>query len=213
MLGENPSQFEGAERPVEQVSWTDVVERFLIALNELVPGLEAGLPTEAQWEYACRAGTATAFSFGPNISTDQVNYDSNYPYAGGPQGEYRRQTVEVKALPANDWGLYQMHGNVWEWCADWLGDYPAEAIVDPKGSSEGRERVLRGGGWTSDGGFCRSARRIASGPGGRNGDFGFRLSRGPSPRLAGSAGMAGVAAGGGAPAASPATPARARTKR
>ena len=208
VLGDNPSEFKGPDRPVEQVNWTDVVERFLPALDALVPGLEAVLPSEAQWEYACRAGTQTPFSFGATITTDQVNYDGNYPYADGAKGEYREQTVEVKALPANDWGLYQMHGNVWEWCADWLGDYPREEVVDPVGPSGGRRRVWRGGSWIDDGAHCRSADRDADEPVVRRDFYGFRLSRGPSPRPAGSAGAAGVAAGGRAPAAAPAVPAQ-----
>ncbi|WP_236848843.1 formylglycine-generating enzyme family protein [Candidatus Thiodictyon syntrophicum] len=208
VLGENPSQFKGAERPVEQVSWDDVTGRFLPALNARVPGLEAVLPTEAQWECACRAGTRTPFSFGSNITTDQVNYDGNYPYAGGAKGEYRNQTVEVKALPANDWGLYQLHGNVWEWCADWVGDYPGEAVVDPPGPPEGRERVLRGGSWINHARYCRSAARRGFEPAYRSVYFGLRLSRGSSPRPAGGGvGVAGVVAGGRAPAAAPAAPA------
>ena len=110
VVGETPSGFKGAERPVERVSWEDVVERFLPALNARLPGLEARLPSEAEWEYGCRAGTETPFAFGATITTGQVNFDGNYPYAGAPKGEYREQTVEVKALPANAWGLYQMHG-------------------------------------------------------------------------------------------------------
>ena len=208
VLGETPSRFEGDARPVEQVSWQDVVERFLPALNRLIPGLEAVLPSEAQWEYACRAGTQTPFWFGDAITTDQVNYDGNHPYGKGKKGEYREQTVEVKALPANDWGLYQMHGNVWEWCADWLGDYPREAVTDPVGPPEGRERVLRGGGWFSYGRYCRSANRIGYVPCDRNDLIGFRLARGPSPRPAASVGVAGVVDGGGTPASAPCSPTR-----
>ncbi|WP_295426530.1 formylglycine-generating enzyme family protein, partial [uncultured Thiodictyon sp.] len=195
VLGEDPSRFKGAERPVENVSWTDVVERFLPALNAQVPGLDAALPTEAQWECACRAGTETPFSFGSTIGTDQVNYDGNYPYGDGANGEYREQTVEVKALPANAWGLYQMHGNVWEWCADWLGDYPADAVVDPLGPPGGRERVLRGGSWIFRARLCRSAYRNGYEPAYRFGYIGLRLSRGSSPRPAGGVGVAGVVAG------------------
>jgi formylglycine-generating enzyme len=185
VLNETPSRFLGAELPVEQVSWTDVTERFLPALNRLVPGLEARLSTEARWEYACRAGTETPFSFGRAITTGQVNYNGNYPYPGGAKDEYREKTVETKALPANDWGLYQMHGNVWEWCADWVGPYPAETVTDPAGPSEGRGRVVRGGGWINRARSCRSSRRFGYGPGHRHGGLGFRLSRGPSPRPVG----------------------------
>ncbi|WP_254045151.1 formylglycine-generating enzyme family protein [Thiohalocapsa sp. ML1] len=214
VLGETPSGFQGPERPVEQVSWEAVVERFLPALNACVPGLEARLPTEAEWEYACRAGTTTPFSFGDRLSTDQANYDGNYPYAGGEQGEYRAHALDVKALPANQWGLYQMHGNVYEWCQDWLGDYPESLVKDPIGSSAGRGRVLRGGYWNGRARWCRSAFRDARGPASRSSDAGFRLARGPSP-LAGEqaggqgsgAGAAGTGAGGGAPATEPAVPA------
>jgi formylglycine-generating enzyme required for sulfatase activity len=208
VLGEGPSLFEGDERPVEQVSWEGVAERFLPALNDRVPGLDAALPTEAQWEYACRAGTTTPFWFGDNISPEQVNYNGSNPYAGGAKGEYRERTVEVKALPANGWGLYQMHGNVWEWCADWLGEYPREAVVDPEGPETGRRRVLRGGSWFGVGGYCRSAGRDGDVPGYRYGSIGFRLSRGLSPRQVGSAGEGGAAAERGARGATPDAPAR-----
>ncbi len=211
VLGESPSRFVGDERPVEQVSWDDLVQRFLPALNALVPGVEAVLPTEAQWEYACRAGTTSPFAFGDNITTDQVNYCGNYPYAGGPKGQYREQTLDVKALPANAWGLHQMHGNVWEWCADWVGPYPGEGVIEPLGPPGGRRRVLRGGTWIGDGGYCRSAIRLGFDPGNRGGGIGFRLARGSSPLAggpAGSLGGAGVAAGVGAPAAAPASPGR-----
>lgn len=132
VMGENPADFkESQQNPVESVSWL-AIQGFLHKLNELVPGLNAYLPSEAQWEYACRAGTTTAFAFGENITTEQVNYDGNYPYAGGKKGEYRKKTVEVKALPANAWGLYQMHGNVWEWCFDeFKPDLGRAAVIDP----------------------------------------------------------------------------------
>jgi hypothetical protein len=120
VMGENPSLLVDAELPVEQVSWEQVQE-FFARMKETIPGSEARLPTEAEWEYACRAGTQTPFSFGESITTEQVNYHGDYPYPGGEKGEIRSRTVEVKALPANAWGLYQMHGNVWEWCQDWYG--------------------------------------------------------------------------------------------
>ncbi|HMY99631.1 MAG TPA: formylglycine-generating enzyme family protein [Burkholderiaceae bacterium] len=198
VLGENPSHFKGdPANPVEQVSWNDIHEKFLPALNRLVPGLEAVLPSEAQWEYACRAGTQTPFWFGEQITPEQVNYDGNYPYANGKKGEYREKTVPVKSLPANGWGLYEMHGNVYEWCEDVLGEYPKEAVVDPIGPQdgvEGRLRVLRGGSWLLNGRYCRSAYRNAVLPGVRNLDFGFRLARGlgvPQPAGQGAGGAGG----------------------
>ncbi|MFA7242947.1 MAG: formylglycine-generating enzyme family protein [Sulfuricellaceae bacterium] len=208
VMGDNPSGFKGDDKPVENVSWQDISENFLPALNALLPGLEAGLPSEAQWEYACRAGTTTPFWFGETITPEQVNYNGNYPYRGGEKGLYRKQTVEVKALPANDWGLHQMHGNVWEWCADWLGPYAPGLATDPAGPPTGRARVLRGGSWFSDGWHCRSAERFGRVPDRRRDSFGFRLARGSSPRQAGSAGVAGVAAGSGTTAAAPDSPAR-----
>jgi len=189
VLGGNPSRFrDDPGNPVECVSWNDISERFLPELNRLVPGLEAGLPTEAQWEYACRAGSETPFWFGEQITTGQVNYDGNHPYHKGPRGEYRERTVPVKALPANGWGLYEMHGNVWEWCADVYGEYPTGEAVDPTGPAGlagggdamgARQRVLRGGGWCGGGGDCRSAYRYAYEPDVRYGVIGFRLARGP----------------------------------
>ncbi|CAK8713253.1 Formylglycine-generating enzyme [Candidatus Electrothrix laxa] len=181
VIKKNPSKFKGEERPVEQVSWEDA-QNFIDQLNAAIPGLELILPTEAQWEYACRAGTTTPFSFGANITPEQVNYDGNYPYAKGEKGKYRGETVEVKALPCNQWGLYQMHGNVWECCQDWLGDYPVEPL-DPPGPVTGRVRVCRGGSWFDDGGFCRSASRSRLKPDPtRNGWLGFRLARGRTGR-------------------------------
>ena len=177
VMQENPSNFKGDERPVEQIIWEDV-QKFMDQLNTAIPGLELVLPSEAQWEYACRAGTTTPFFFGENITTDQVNYDGNYPYAGGEKGEYRQETVDVKALPCNDWGLYQMHGNVWEWCRDWFGDYPTDPVIDPVGPPDGRDRVCRGGSWHDFAGLCRSAFRSWSVPDDRFYWLGFRLARG-----------------------------------
>jgi sulfatase modifying factor 1 len=177
VMGRNPSRFQGAERPVEQVSWDDVMG-FIERLNAQVEGLNLRLPTEAEWEYACRAGTRTPFWFGDQITTDQVNYDGNHPYGRGRKGEYREQTVEVKALPCNGWGLYQMHGNVWEWCSDWYGAYPDGPVTEPVGPESGERRVLRGGSWVSDGGLARSAQRNDVTPDYRYLYAGFRLARG-----------------------------------
>jgi sulfatase modifying factor 1 len=142
VMGGNPSTFKGDDNlPVDSVSWEDSVE-FIGKINGMIPGLDLRLPTEAEWEYACRAGTDSPFSFGPQISTEQVNYDGNYPYHNGPKGQYRKKTVAVKSLPCNNWGLYEMHGNLWEWCNDWLGDYEAGTVTDPFGPATGVHRAL-----------------------------------------------------------------------
>jgi sulfatase modifying factor 1 len=169
VTGSNPSRFKDDPRnPVEQVSWDDV-QGFIAELKRRLPGLPVRLPSEAEWEYACRAGTTTPFSFGDRITPELVNYDGNNPYAGGEKGLYRQKTVPVASLPANGWGLYEMHGNVWEWCADWYADYSTEPQVDPQGPATGGGRVLRGGSWFDDGGGVRSARRYRVQPGGRYG--------------------------------------------
>ncbi len=180
VMGENPSHFRGAERPVEQVSWEDA-QRFLERLNVVLSDGAFRLPTEAEWEYACRAGTTTPFWFGLQITPEQVNYNGKYPYAGGPTGLYRAETVPVQALPCNRWGLYQMHGNVWEWCQDWYGDYTSDAVIDPVGPDTGGPRVLRGGSGFDFGRLVRSAQRHAHPPGYRSHDLGFRLARGQGP--------------------------------
>ena len=178
VMGDNPSQFkDDPANPVEQVSWNDV-QTFLDRLNELVPGLAAGLPSEAQWENACRAGTTTPFSFGENITPAQVNYNGEFPYADGKKGQFRARTVPVKSLPPNPWGLYEMHGNVWEWCADRFGNYPQGPQTDPSGPPEGVERVLRGGSWYFRGRDCRATYRSGDEPGNRSLHTGFRLAPG-----------------------------------
>ena len=185
VMGQNPSQFKEQEkgedsRPVERVSWDDCQE-FLRKMNGEVPGLDFRLPTEAEWEYACRAGTTTPFSFGANITPAQVNYDGNYPYVGGKKGEYRQKTVPVKSLPANPWGLYEMHGNVDEWCLDEFAPYKPGLATDPVGTAEGqavRKRVIRGGSWNFYVWIARSAHRNRLEPGYRNLNLGFRVARG-----------------------------------
>lgn len=175
VMEENPSRFkDGPQNPVEQVSWNDITQKFLPRLNKLVPGLNLTLPTEAQWEYACRAGTQTRYSFGDEINQEQVSF-------GGKRGT----TLPVRELPANRWGLHQMHGNVWEWCLDEYAAYPEGTSIDlvvHRAQKEGHRRVLRGGSWVSGGTDCRSARRIARVPDDRGviigGGIGFRLARG-----------------------------------
>jgi formylglycine-generating enzyme required for sulfatase activity len=176
--GSNPSNFTGdLQLPVENVSWADVTEQFLPKLQTLLPAeTEAILPTEAQWEYACRAGTATPFSWGNNIHPGLVNYDGDNPYNNGPKGEYRRRTVPVLALPANDWGLYQMHGNVWEWCRDEKRDYAEGTVVDPTGGIGDGPRGLRGGSWSNRARRARSAYRDHYVRDYRYPNFGFRIA-------------------------------------
>jgi len=177
VTGENPSLFKGEALPVERVSWQDVV-LFLAHLNRQRPDLEGRLPTEAEWEYACRAGTTGPFSFGTQLTTELANYDGAYPYDRGEKGTDRASTIPVDALPPNPWGLYQMHGNVWEWCADWYADFDKRPALDPVGPETGSERLLRGGSWRHLGGNLRSAQRLASPPSYRNHQFGFRLALG-----------------------------------
>ena len=193
VMGSNPSSFKGDELPVERVSWLDAVE-FCNRLSEregLRPAYRISgddvnwietsngyrLPTEAEWEYACRAGTTTPFSFGNNITPDQVNYHGDRPYRGGRKGRYRERTVDAGSLPANPWGLHEMHGSVWEWCWDWYGSYPSGSVTDPTGPLSGSYRVLRGGGWLSYARSCRSADRYRSSPDFRIIYLGFRLAR------------------------------------
>ena len=212
VMGSNPSYFNRKEEhcsleehlvingeelcpdhPVEGVSWNNVQE-FIFQLNQRNDGYTYGLPTEAQWEYAARgcvgsgepadmaSCTTTAFNLGNNISTDQVNYNGNFPYNKGAKGEYRRQTVKVSSLAnANGLGLYDMHGNVWEWVEDRYGEYSSSHVIDPKGSKSGPSRVFRGGCWYDGARYVRSALRVRWGPGNRNFDLGLRLMRTKSP--------------------------------
>jgi len=176
VMGNNPSYFQSPQRPVENVNWHKVQE-FIAKLNAALPGLELSLPTEAQWEYACRAGTQTPFYFGDNITPEQVNYNGDYPYNDAPKGLYREETVPVKSLPHNAWGLYEMHGNVWEWCKDYWGDYSAKAQTDPIGPTSGGSRVVRGGSWRSYARSARAAYRFNLVPGFSLYFQGFRCAR------------------------------------
>lgn len=176
VMGNNPSCYQGPKRPVEYVKYEDC-RGFLDMVNDSARHLQLRLPTEAEWEYACRARTETPFWFGETINPRQLNYDGSCPYNGGEWCLSWQETMEVKALPPNGWGLYQMHGNVREWCADWYGPYEGGKVVDPKGPPLGDRRVLRGGSWFSRGRGCRSAVRFARSPDTREDNYGFRLSR------------------------------------
>jgi len=177
----NPSNFKGERNPVEQVSWEEAVE-FCKKLSAKT-GQTVRLPTEAEWEYACRAGTTTPFNTGETISTDQANYIGNFTYGSGRKGENRKKTVAVGSFAANGFGLYDMHGNVWEWCQDWYdeGYYKNSPTEDPLGPEKGQGRVLRGGSWAVGPWYCRSALRRGSAPAGGLGDIGFRVVCVPRP--------------------------------
>jgi formylglycine-generating enzyme len=174
VMGNNPSKFKGEKNlPVEQVSWLDCQE-FIKKLREKDKKLYR-LPSEAEWEFACRAGTKTPFHFGETISTEQANHNGNFTYGDGKKGKYREKTTPVGSFPANAWGVHDMHGNVFQWCQDWHGDYPQNDVVDPTGAEKGKLRVLRGGSWLIDPEYCRSAYRLGTEPGYRFHDFGLRV--------------------------------------
>ena len=175
MLDPNPAFFEGANRPVENVNWVEAME-FCRRLSQRTK-LDYTLPSEAQWEYACRAGSTTPFAFGETLTPDLANYDGNYTYGSGPKGQYRQQTTEVGSFAANGWGLQDMHGNVWEWCLDpWHDSYrgaPADGSAWTAGG--GKTWLLRGGSWLNLPRGCRSASRLNIHPGNRYSHLGFRV--------------------------------------
>ena len=168
VMGKNPSRFTGDNNPVERVSWDDAVE-FCRKLSEK-EGVEYRLPTEAEWEYACRAGTTTVYSFGDDVS-ELGRYGWFSSNSGGT-------THPVGGKRPNAWGLYDMHGNVFEWCQDWYGDYPSGSVTDPTGPASGDLRVLRGGSFSFQTSYVRSANRYYGfRPGFRNLNLGFRPAR------------------------------------
>ena len=172
-----PSRFKGDDRPVEQVNWHEAVE-FCQRLSRYTHR-QYRLPSEAEWEYACRAGTKTPFYFGETITTDLANYIGNSSYGKGPTGKYRKETTPVGHFKvANNFGLCELHGNVWEWCADpWHGNYEGAPTDGSVWKEEGDDskRVLRGGSWFNVPWDCRSASRDFNPPGGRDNDIGFRV--------------------------------------
>ncbi|MFO0011431.1 MAG: formylglycine-generating enzyme family protein [Planctomycetota bacterium] len=183
VMGTNPSYFQkrfiresdSSMYPVERVLWEDAVE-FCKKLSDLPEEKKAGrvyrLPTEAEWEYACRAGSTTAFHFGesPEQLGDYAWYFDNSGYCTHP----------VALKKPNAWGLYDMHGNVWEWCSDWYDEYPKGTVSDPTGPKEGSSRVNRGGSWFYEAANCRSAFRLRGNPSFRSDYNGFRLALSPS---------------------------------
>ena len=176
VMGTNPSEFEGPDRPVENVSWKDA-QTFIAKLNALEGHGRYRLPTEAEWEYACRAGSETAYSFG-----DDAGELGNYAWYSGNSG---RKTHPVGQKQPNAWGLYDMHGNVEEWVQDWKGKYSSGAAVDPQGPEAGERRVLRGGSWNYGAEGCRSAHRIRFRSDYRADYYGFRLALTPDDKSKG----------------------------
>jgi formylglycine-generating enzyme required for sulfatase activity/uncharacterized protein YgiM (DUF1202 family) len=177
VMGAEPSHFKGDDLPVESVSWEDA-QAFMAKLNGknvLPAGWKWSLPSEAQWEYACRAGTMTATSYGDSLSSMQANFDGNEPYGSASKGPYLEKTSPVGSYAANAWGLQDMHGNVSEWCSDWYAD-KLPGGTDPMGAFSGTHRVGRGGSWNFRGLNCRSAGRDWLDTGFGNDSGGFRCA-------------------------------------
>ena len=170
IMGTAPAHFKGKNLPVVNVSWTETQE-FLKRLSDKEKKTYR-LPTEAEWEYACRAGTKTAYSFGDDLKQMEefcwfeINSESKIHPVGTKK--------------PNPWGFFDMHGNVWEWCADWMKEYSATEVTDPKGPSAGTYRIYRGGSWDFAAGSCRSANRDRGSPGNRYNNIGFRVVLVPS---------------------------------
>ncbi len=201
VMGANPSRFKSPDRPVESVNWDDSMA-FVKKLNGLVPGLNVGLPTEAEWEHACRAGTTTAMWVGdlqilgernaPVLDSiawyggnSGVSFDlaDGYDSSGWPSKQYAHSKAGTRIVgqkSANPWGLYDTLGNVLEWCSDWHAPYDATPAVDPRGAESGTRRVLRGGSWSRYARYVRAAQRLAFDPDLANYDIGLRLARGQS---------------------------------
>ena len=176
VMGDNPSHFKdlGDDYPVESITWYQA-NQFIDSLNKYNPGEKFRLPTEAEWEYACRAGTKTPFSTGENITADQANYCGRFPYKNYPAGIDREHPTPVGSFQPNPWGLYDMHGNVWEWCSDWFCDYPKKFVVDPVGNCETELKVIRGGSWYFNAESARSGRRYTHNPHDKGFSLGFRV--------------------------------------
>jgi formylglycine-generating enzyme required for sulfatase activity len=184
VTGKNPARFAagegGPDHPVESVSWGEAVA-FCQKLSERAEERSAGrsyrLPTEAEWEYAARAGSSAPFAFGPNFGASEGNFDTAYPYGVAEPAPLPGRTTPATRYPATAWGLHDVHGNVWEWCADWYGEayYATLPLRDPPGPAAGKFRVLRGGSWKNQATACRAAYRNALAPHQRDSATGFRV--------------------------------------
>jgi formylglycine-generating enzyme required for sulfatase activity len=178
VMGANPSRFAdcGPRCPVENVSYTEV-QQFLAALNtQPDKQIVYRLPTESEWEYACRAGTVTPFFAGDVITTTQANYNGKEPYGKTPAGQFRQKPTRAGGFPGNAWGFQDMHGNVAEWTSDWYGPYAGEDVTDPTGPQSGEGRVVRGGSWKSSAAAARCAARSSRDPNARDNSIGFRVA-------------------------------------
>jgi formylglycine-generating enzyme required for sulfatase activity len=192
VMGKNPSYFaatgggkdkvsglDTARFPVERVGWDEAVD-FCRKVSQKA-GKTLDLPTEAEWEYACRAGTAGPFHYGASLSSKQANFNGNKPYGGADKGPHLERTTQVGTYEANAFGLFDMHGNVWQWCKDWWGLYAGKNEIDPQGPASGKRRVVRGGTYYTDAWLCRSAFRTSFPPDDRDGPnvhtnrIGFRV--------------------------------------
>jgi formylglycine-generating enzyme required for sulfatase activity len=176
----NPSHFSGCSRcPVENVDFFEVDE-FITNLNAQSTFMRYRLPTEAEWEYACRAGRTTPFSTGIQLGSADANVDSSVPYADGPPGQSFNRTLPVGRFAPNAWGLHDMHGNVWEWTNDWYGPYDTSSLIDPHGALPGGRRVIRGGSWHFNVESARCALRYTHAPQDKGYSLGFRIVAEPS---------------------------------
>ena len=176
----NPSEWTSTtDLPVEMVNWGHAIS-FCAVMNKkhqsnLPPGWKFTLPTEAQWEYACRAGTATPFSFGATLTSRQANFDGTEPYGVEEEGPFTEKTSKARSFQPNAWGIYDMHGNVAEWCMDGYAAYAAGEATDPLTPAAGKYRILRGGSWRSEGAYLRSAFRSQPSPEKELNNIGFRV--------------------------------------
>lgn len=192
VMHRNPSRFTacGPRCPVETVSYDDI-QLFVRRLTEVAHGARFRLPTEAEWEYACRAGSRSAFATGSRLTARQANFDDRSIVRGQAPAPYLGRPVPVGGFPPNRWGLHDMHGNVWEWCEDWYGDYPAGPVRDPRGPARTAarriwdarggdwqlKRVIRGGSWYFGADSCRCGLRYTHSPADKGFSVGFRLLR------------------------------------
>jgi formylglycine-generating enzyme required for sulfatase activity len=181
LIGSNPSQFKGADKPVEQVEWLEADGYCRKLTADKADKHVYRLPTEAEWEYSCRGGRPVSKPFGigdgQSLSSQEANFDGTHPYGRAEQGPYLKKTCKVGSYAPNALGLYDMHGNVWEWCADWHGEYPSVNVQNPMGAANSYGRVIRGGSWCRSARICRSAFRLRDDGLPRDDGLGFRVAR------------------------------------